>query len=213
VKLAGQVFKIQLLFYIIDKMLSDKLEEGLTKATLDVLASAGLDGFSVRFRDNGIWHTYSDYGRRRIQYGERCLRHFLRGGSFYLRCMENFARARHLETPQQKVALVVLEECAHAYVSGHFGNGEKHGEKFLAALSRFYDSFFDVVFEHVKELTMDDVGHEDAKQKKVYLYECPECGRRFHRKRRIIKQRVSCGRCDSVYNPRYGLVFKGDLST
>lgn len=191
-------------------MLSNRLKEGLTKATLYVLAGAGLDGFSVRFRGNGIWRTYSDYGRRRIQYGERCLRHFLGGEGFYLKCMENFARARGLETPQQKVALVVLEECAHAYVSKNFGNRHKHDDRFLVTLSSFYDSFFDAVLGYVRELTVDDAAG-DEKQKKVYLYECPGCGRQFHRKRRIIKQRVSCGLCDSVYNPRYGLVYKGDL--
>jgi len=32
-----------------------------------------------------------------------------------------------------------------------------------------------------------------------YVYECPTCGARVHRRRRLV--RASCGRCDRAFNP------------
>lgn len=37
----------------------------------------------------------------------------------------------------------------------------------------------------------------------TYIYECPRCGRRLLRRRRLRK--ASCGACDKTYNPAFAL--------
>ncbi len=40
-----------------------------------------------------------------------------------------------------------------------------------------------------------------------YLYECPNCGKKYPRTRRY-SQAVSCSSCDRSYNPRYRLLLR-----
>ncbi len=115
-----------------------------------VLQAEGVAGYFVTVKP-GVWSTYTDWRRGRIQFGERMLlysnnkRPFARMGGLR-------GRERLLRNPGTKLGALVLHECAHALTHRKFPAARPHGPEFYRTERELLDRYLgDIVPSLVEE--------------------------------------------------------------
>lgn len=93
-----------------------------------VLQAEGVGGYFVTVKP-GVWSTYTDWRKGRIQFGERMVLYSNNGRPF-ARMGGLRGRETLLREPRAKLGALVLHECAHAVTHLRFPAARPHGVEF-----------------------------------------------------------------------------------
>lgn len=100
----------------------------VVEAAQRVLREEGVEGYFVTIKP-GVWSTYTDWKKRRVQFGERMIRYSNNSRPF-ARMGGLRGREHLLRDPPAKLSALILHECAHAVARRRFPRSRPHGPEF-----------------------------------------------------------------------------------
>jgi predicted SprT family Zn-dependent metalloprotease len=103
-----------------------------------------------------------------------------------------------LQNNAELLDYVILHELLHTFRG--FRSVRTHRGKFNNRLKEFLG---ESEFKRLEE-ELDALDIAKRRFRRRYVYECPNCGERIIRKKKVGG--TSCAKCDSEYNPEYMLV-------